>query len=112
MWSAALPCRRAGLVLLGSILAAATISIGTPAAPAAAPAAASGQVWALALPDSVKTVEQRQLNWLAARGVNTIVAFRRTAGVATASRRRREAVAPDRDRSTEGSARESVLVGP
>ena len=78
MWSAALPCRRTGLVLLGSILAAAAIFIGTPSAPAAAPAAAPGQVWALALPDSVKTVEQRHLDWLAAHGVNTIVAFRRT----------------------------------
>ena len=34
-------------------------------------------MWALALPASVKTVQQKQLSWLAARGVTTIVAFKR-----------------------------------
>ena len=76
MWSAALPCRRTGLVLLGSILTAAVV-FATPSG-SAAPAAAPGQVWALALPNSVRTVEQRQLDWLASNGVTTLVAFGRT----------------------------------
>ena len=61
MWRAALPCRHVGLALLGSILATAWCSAPRRRASAAASAAPAGQVWALALPDSVKTVEQKQL---------------------------------------------------
>ena len=77
MWSAALPCRRAGLVLLGSILAAA-VGVRRAVGLRSACRHASGQVWALALPNSVKTVQQRQLDWLASNGVTTLVAFGRT----------------------------------
>ena len=77
MWRAALPCRHVGIALLGSIVAAALVVGASPSSSAAAPAATAGQVWALALPDSVKTVEQKQMRWLAARGVTTIVAFKR-----------------------------------
>ena len=77
MWRAALPCRHVGIALLGSIVTAALVVGASPSSSAAAPAAAAGQVWALALPDSAKTVGQKQMRWLAARGVTTIVAFKR-----------------------------------
>ena len=77
MWRAALPCRHVGTALLGSIVAAVLVVGASPSSSAAASAAPAGQVWALALPDSVKTVQQKQMSWLAARGVTTIVAFKR-----------------------------------
>ena len=77
MWRAALPCRHVGIALLGSIVAAALVAGASPSSSAAAPAAPAGQVWALALPSSVKSVQQKQMSWLAARGVTTIVAFKR-----------------------------------
>ena len=77
MWRAALPCRHVGVALLGSIVATALVVGASPSSSAAASAAPAGQVWALALPASVKTVQQKQLSWLAARGVTTIVAFKR-----------------------------------
>ena len=77
MWRAALPCRHVGTAMLGSIVAAVLVVGASPSTSAAASAAPAGQVWALALPDSVKTVQQKQMSWLAARGVTTIVAFKR-----------------------------------
>ncbi|MDX6439850.1 MAG: hypothetical protein QOF45_2433, partial [Gaiellaceae bacterium] len=73
MWRAALPCRRIGVALLGSILAA-ILAVAAPSSGSAAASAPAGQVWALALPDSVKVVKQQQLNWLASHGVTAIVA--------------------------------------
>ncbi len=77
MWRAALPCRHVGVAMLGFIVAAALVVGSSPSSSAAASAAPAGQVWALGLPDSVKTVQQKQMSWLAARGVTTIVAFKR-----------------------------------
>ena len=77
MWRAALPCKQVGIALLGSIVATALVVGASPSSSAAAPAATAGQVWAVALPDSAKTVELKQMRWLAARGVTTIVAFKR-----------------------------------
>lgn len=59
--------------LLGLIAAGVLLLAGTPAASTAAP---PGQVWGIALPNSVKSVKQSQLNWLAGRRVTTIVAVR------------------------------------
>jgi chitodextrinase len=73
MWRAALPCRRVSIALLASILATATAVAASPAK--SSTAAPSGQVWAVALPGSVTTVKQGQLDWLAARGVTTVVAI-------------------------------------
>ena len=73
MWRAALPCRQIGVALLGSILAFLAVAA-SPSNSSAAVSAPTGQIWALALPDSVKTVQQPQLNWLAGHGVTTIVA--------------------------------------
>ena len=47
-----------------------------PGAHASNAAAPAGQVWGLALPSSVKSVKQSQLNWLAGRRVTTVVAVR------------------------------------
>ena len=78
MWRAALPCRHVGLALLGSIVATALVVGASASSSAAATSAApTGQVWALALPASAKTVQQKQMSWLAARGVTAIVAFKR-----------------------------------
>jgi hypothetical protein len=77
MWRAALPCRHAGLALLGSFVVAALVVGASPAGSSAASAAPAAQVWALALPDSVQTVPQKQLTWLGDRGVTTVIAFKR-----------------------------------
>src|SRR6185503_15663693 len=77
MWRAALPCRHVCLALLGSIVVAALVVGASPASSAAASAAQPSQGWAVALPDSVKTVPQKQLSWLGARGVTTVIAFKR-----------------------------------
>jgi chitodextrinase len=72
MWSAALPCR-----LTGSAVGAAAVAILAFAASASgtqsAPSAPSGQVWAIALPAGVSSVSQARLQWLAGKGVNTVV---------------------------------------
>jgi chitodextrinase len=85
--------------MLGSIVAAALVAGASPSSSAAAPAAPAGQVWALALPASVKTVQQKQMSWLAARGVTTIVAFKRPQAslnrlAATAKKSRLVVIAP------------------
>ena len=79
MWRAALPCRRTGIALLGLTVVVATLAVAsTPARSSAAQPAAAGQVWAVALPDSVKTVQRKELRWLSDRGITTIVAFGRS----------------------------------
>ena len=75
MWRAALPCRRTGIALFGLMLAA-TLAVGPSSARNSAQAAPSGELWALALPESTKTVDRKQLTWLATRGITTIVAFK------------------------------------
>ena len=104
MWRAALPCRHVGTALLGSIVAAALVVGASPSSSAAASAAPAGQVWALALPDSVKTVQQKQMSWLAAHGVTTIVAFKRPQASPQAAGSLSEEVTPGRDRTEAGCA--------
>ena len=103
-----MPWRGAGVALL-------CVAIGLATAGAAAPsrdstAAPSGQVWALALPSSVKTVSQAQVNWLASKGVTAIVASKlppKSLRQLTASARRAKR---GRDRTPAGGAQDRLQV--
>ena len=64
--------RATGVALLCVVIGLATAGAAAPSRDSTA--APTGQVWALALPNSVKTVSQAQVDWLASKGVTAIVA--------------------------------------
>ena len=110
MWRAALPCRHVGVALLGSIVATALVVGASPSSSAAASAAPAGQVWALALPASAKTVQQKQTELARSPRRHHDRRLQASAGVPQAACSLGQEVGPGRDRTEAGCSEEGVQV--